>query len=136
MTTTAAAPTRAHVERAAPLLGVRPNAFAAPLGILGLAGVWRAMQQAEGWPGWVADALSVAAAALSVVLGALALARLAAAPRAAVREDLADPVQAPFSPLPFIVLMLLAATGLASHARGAADVLLAVGLAGSLLLGA
>ena len=136
MTTTAAAPTRAHVERAAPLLGVRPNAFAAPLGILGLAGVWRAMQQAEGWPGWVADALCVAAAALSVVLGVLALVRLAGAPRAAVREDLADPVQSPFSPLPFIVLMLLAATGLASHARGAADVLLAVGLAGSLLLGA
>jgi tellurite resistance protein len=68
--------------------------------------------------------------------GALALARLAGAPRAAVREDLADPVQAPFSPLPFIVLMLLAATGLASHASGAADVLLAVGLTGSLLLGA
>ena len=78
------------------------------------------MQQAEGWPGWFADALCVAAAALSVVLGALALARLAGAPRAAVREDLADPVQSPFSPLPFIVLMLLAATGLASHASGAA----------------
>ncbi|MEA2167113.1 MAG: tellurite resistance protein, partial [Solirubrobacteraceae bacterium] len=107
MTTTAAAPPRAPVERAAPLLGVRPNAFAAPLGILGLAGVWRAMQQAEGWPGWVADALC----------------------RRGRRES-------PFSPLPFIVLMLLAATGLASHASGAADVLLAVGLTCSLLLGA
>jgi tellurite resistance protein len=114
---------------------VRPNAFVVPLGIMGLATVWRAMEQLYGWPGGVADALCLVAAFLSVVLGGLALARLVHEPRAVAREDLSDPVQAPFSVIPFIVVMLLGATGLAPHAKSAGDVLLAVGLIGCLLVG-
>ena len=37
--------------------------------------------------------------------------------------------------IPFIVVMLPGATGLAPHAKSAGDVLLAVGLIGSLLVG-
>jgi tellurite resistance protein len=114
---------------------VRPNAFVVPLGVMGLATVWRAMEQLYGWPGGVADALCLVAASLSVVLGGLALVRLVREPRAVAREDLSDPVQAPFSVIPFIVVMLLGATGLAPHAKSAGDVLLAVGLIGSLLVG-
>jgi tellurite resistance protein len=114
---------------------VRPNAFVVPLGVMGLASVWRAMEQLYGWPGGVADALSLVAAFLSVVLGGLALARLVHEPRAVAREDLSDPVQAPFSVIPFIVVMLLGATGLAPHSKSAGDVLLAVGLIGCLLVG-
>jgi tellurite resistance protein len=135
MAGTMAPGTATAAQRAPTPLRVRPNAFAAPLGILGLAGVWRAMEQLYGWPGAAADGLCVAAALVSVVLGGLTLARLARWPRATVREDLSDPVQSPFSVLPFIVVMLLGSTGLATHDRGAADVLLGVGLAGSLLLG-
>jgi hypothetical protein len=90
---------------------VRPNAFVVPLGVMGLASVWRAMEQLYGWPGGVADALCLVAAFLSVLLGGLALARLVPEPRAVAREDLSDPVQAPFSVIPFIVVMLLGATG-------------------------
>jgi tellurite resistance protein len=115
---------------------VRPNAFVVPLGVMGLASVWRAMEELYGWPGGVADALCLVAAFLSVVLGGLALARFVREPRAVAREDLSDPVQAPFSVIPFIVVMLLGATGLAPHAKTAGDVLLAVGLIGSLLVGA
>jgi tellurite resistance protein len=126
---------RPRASRVAPLLRVRPNAFAAPLGLVGLAGVWRAMAELYGWTGRVADALCVIAALVSVVLGALALARLVRRPRVTATEDLTDPVQSPFSVLPFIVVMLLGATGLAPHDRAAADVLFAAGLVGSLLLG-
>jgi tellurite resistance protein len=116
------------------LLGVRPNAFAAPLGLVGLAGVWRAMAGLYGWPGWVADAVCVVAATVWVVLACLALARFVRVPGSAIR-DLADPVQAPFSTLPAVVVMLLSATWLAPHARTAANILFVVGLAWSLLLG-
>ena len=114
---------------------VRPIAFAAPLGLLGLASVWRTMSDLYGWPGGVADAICLAAAIVSAVLGGLVLARFARAPRATAREDLSDPVQAPFAVIPFMVLMLLGATGLGPHAKSAADVLFAVGLIGSLLVG-
>jgi tellurite resistance protein len=135
MTKRAAPAERPRVARVAPLLRVRPNAFAAPLGLLGLAGVWRTMAELYGWTDRIADALSVVAALVSVVLGALALARVVRLPRATATEDLSDPVQSPFSVLPFVVVMLLGATGLASHDRAAADVLFGVGLVGALLLG-
>lgn len=122
-------------RRAVSLPVVRPNAFAATLGILGLASVWRAMAMLYAWPGGVADAICLIAAFVSLVLGVLTLARLARAPRAVAREDLSDPVQAPFTVIPFIVLMLLAATGLAPHTKSGADVLYFIGLIGSVLLG-
>ena len=114
---------------------VRPNAFAAALGILGLASVWRAMAELYGWPGGVADAICLLAALISGVLGFLVLARLARAPGSVAQEELSDPVQAPFTVIPFIVLMLLGTTGLAPHAKSAANVLFFIGLIGSLLLG-
>lgn len=134
--TRAAAPTdSAPAQQVGPLQRVRPNAFAAPLGLMGLAGVWRAMAQLYSWPGAVADGLSIAAAAVSVVLGSLVAVGLARAPRATIKEDLTDPVQSAFTPLPFIVVMLLGATGLALHSKTTANVFLGVGLVPSLLLG-
>lgn len=127
MTRRAATARRPRVPRVAPLLRVRPNAFAAPLGLIGLAGVWRAMAELYGWTGRVADALCVIAALVSVVLGALALARLVRLPRLTLTEDLTDPVQSPFCVLPFIVVTLLGATGLAPHDRAAADILTSPG---------
>ena len=135
MTSIAVTHRRARPAELPALLRVRPNAFAAPLGLLGLASVWRAMAELHAWPGAAADALCIVAAAVSLGLGTLALARFARVPGAVV-EDMTDPVQSPFAALPPIVLMLLGATGLAPHARPAANVLLVVGLVGSLLLGA
>jgi tellurite resistance protein len=133
--TVTAATEHAAPQREAPRLRVRPNAFAAPLGLVGLAAVWRAMARFDGWPGWPADAICLLAAFVSVILGVLALVPFVRSPRSAAAEDLSDPVQSPFAPLPFMVVMLLGGTGLAPHAKAAADVLFAVGLAGALLLG-
>jgi tellurite resistance protein TehA-like permease len=74
------------------------------------------------------------AAIASLVLGTLALARVARV-RHAASEDLTDPVQSPFAALPPIVVMLLGALGLAPHDKGAAGVVVAVGLVTSPVVG-
>jgi hypothetical protein len=52
-----------HVpQRARQMPTVRPNAFAAPLGLLGLASVWRAAAQLYGWQRRVAGAICLVAA--------------------------------------------------------------------------
>lgn len=131
--TLATGASRPDASRRMPL--VRPNAFVVPLGLLGLASVWRALGQVNGWPGRVADTICLIAAFLGALLGCLALAGFARAPRAVAYEDLSDPVQAPFTVIPFMVVMLLGGIALGPHAKLAGDVFLAVGLIGSLLVG-
>lgn len=131
--------TGGSVERSAPfagaLLRVAPNAFAAALGLMGLAGVWRTMAQYYDAPGAVADAISAMAALLWLVLCAGYAARIARDP-GIVPDHVRDPVQSPFVMLPVLVLLLLTTTGLAPHAQEAAKVVFVVALAGSALLGA
>jgi tellurite resistance protein len=131
--------TGASAERAAPVAGalmrVAPIAFAAALGLTGLAGVWRTMAQYYGSPSAVADAISALAAILWLVLVVGYLERIAHDP-GIVGAHVRDPVQSPFVMLPLLVLLLLTVTGLAPHAREAARIVFVVALAGSFLLGA
>jgi tellurite resistance protein len=86
---------------------VTANLFGVGFGLVGLAGSWRAAAHMTSAPGWVADALAVAAAAAWVAVGAAWVAQLAGG-RRSIAGELHDPVLSPFVSLLPIVAMLLA----------------------------
>jgi tellurite resistance protein len=98
------------VER---LVTAKPNLFAIPFGIAGLAIVWRLMAGAYDAPLAVTDALSLIALAiwLPLTLGAL---RRWATVRGSLGAEIRDPVYSPFLALPAIIGMMLA-VGLGLH---------------------
>jgi tellurite resistance protein len=101
------------VER---LVAAKPNLFAVPVGIAGLATVWRLMTAAYGSPQAVTDVLAAIAAVLwiALLLGAL---RRWTGVRGSFLGELRDPVYTPFLSLPAIVGMLLSIS-LEPHAPG------------------
>lgn len=103
---------------------LEPSAFSIPLGIAGLASVWRLMCVGYGSPLAVADVLFAVAALVWAALLAAALMRAARAPQAVLAE-LRDPVLSPFWSLPWIVGMLLA-LGIEPHAYGLAKAVFVV----------
>jgi tellurite resistance protein len=111
---------------------VTANLFGVGFGLAGLAGSWRAAAHMTSTPGWVADALAVAAAAAWVAVGAAWVAQLAGG-RRSIAGELHDPVLSPFVSLLPIVGMLLA-LDLYPHARGAGRILFGVFAAATLLL--
>lgn len=113
------------------LVGLKPNAFSIPFGIVGLASVWRLMAAAFGSPLAVADVLFVIAAVVWAAMLLGALVRLRRAPRQVLAE-MRDPVLSPFWSLPWIIAMLLA-LGLEPHAHGVAKAAFVVSFAGTIL---
>jgi tellurite resistance protein len=98
------------VER---LVAAKPNLFAIPFGIAGLAIVWRLMAGDFGAPLAVTDALSIIAAAIWLPLSAGALWRWTTV-RGSFAAEIDDPVYSPFLSLPVIIGMMLA-VGLGLH---------------------
>ena len=110
-----------------------PNFFAIPFGLAGLAGVWRLMSLDYGTPGGIADALSVAAAVVWLLVIAGSLARMVRSPHSVLAE-LRDPVFSPFWSLTFIIGMLLAGE-LGAHAPGPAKDLFVAFFIATVLMG-
>jgi tellurite resistance protein len=98
------------VER---LVAAKPNLFAVPFGIAGLAIVWRLMAGVYDAPLAVTDALSLTAAAIWLALTAGAVWRWATV-RGSLAGEFRDPVYSPFLSLPAIIGMMLA-VGLGLH---------------------
>ncbi len=94
-------------------VGAKPNLFAVPFGIAGLAIVWRLMAGVYGTPLAVTDALSLIAFAIWLPLTAGALWRWATV-RGSLLAEFRDPVYSPFLSLPAIIGMMLA-VGLGLH---------------------
>jgi tellurite resistance protein len=109
------------VER---LVTAKPNLFAVPFGIAGLAIVWRLMAGVYGAPLAVTDALSLIAAVIWLALTAGALWRWATV-RGSLAAEIRDPVYSPFLPLPSIIGMMLA-VGLGLHDTETAKVIFLV----------
>lgn len=97
------------------LVTAKPNLFAIPFGIAGLAIVWRLMAGVYGAPLAVTDALSLIAAAIWLPLSAGALWRWASV-RGSLAAEISDPVYSPFLTLPAIIGMMLA-VGLGLHGQ-------------------
>jgi tellurite resistance protein len=115
------------------LTRLTPNFFAIPFGLAGLAGVWRLMSLDYGTPGGIADALSVAAAVVWLLVIAGSLARMVRSPHSVLAE-LRDPVFSPFWSLTFIIGMLLAGE-LGAHAPGPAKDLFVAFFIATVLMG-
>jgi tellurite resistance protein len=115
------------------LTRLTPNFFAIPFGLAGLAGVWRLMSLDYGTPGGIADALSVAAAVVWLLIIAGSLARMVRSPHSVLAE-LRDPVFSPFWSLTFIIGMLLAGE-LGAHAPGPAKDLFVAFFIATVLMG-
>lgn len=113
--------------------GIPLNFFGMPFGLAGLAGVWLTAAQRSHAPIAIANMLYVLAFVVwLLVVGAYIL---GARSHRSFREDLLDPVAAPFASLAVITPMLLAAQGLAPHAQAAGKVLVDVFLVLTVLLG-
>jgi tellurite resistance protein len=119
------------VER---LVAAKPNLFANPFGIAGLAIVWRLMAGGYGTPLAVTDALSIVAFAIWLPLTLGALWRWGTV-RGSLLDEFRDPVYSPFLSLPAIIGMMLA-VGLGLHGTQPAKTLfiaffvLTIGLGG------
>lgn len=101
------------------LVAAKPNLFAIPVGIAGLATVWRLMSAAYGSPQAVTDVLATIAAVIWIALLVGALRRWTSV-RGSFLAELRDPVFTPFLALPPIVGMLLSIS-LEPHAPGVAE---------------
>lgn len=95
------------------LAAAKPNLFAVPFGIAGLAIVWRLMAGVYDAPLAVTDGLSLIAAAIWLPLSVGALWRWATV-RGSFEAEIKDPVYSPFLSLPAIIGMMLA-VGLGLH---------------------
>ena len=102
------------------LVRTPPNFFAIPLGLAGLASVWRLMDSFYGTPGAISAVLFIVAATVWFVLAAAGLGKSIRAPRSLLAE-LRDPVLSPFWSLPWISGMVLS-IGLEPYAYGVAKV--------------
>jgi tellurite resistance protein len=120
--------------RMSPARRVPPNFFGFGFGLAGLCETWRITEFYGHAPAGVGDALAVlsALAWLTVLLGYL---RFVIADRPALRQDLADPVVAPFLSLAFITPMLLAVLGVVPYAPQPGKLLFDIFLALTVLLG-
>jgi tellurite resistance protein len=87
-------------------LTVPPNFFAIPMGLAGLAGVWRVAGNIYGWPGMVANIVYALAGTVFVLLLACLVAKLIFR-LAVILADLKHPVLGPFNALFPISGMLL-----------------------------
>jgi tellurite resistance protein len=113
---------------------VPPNFFAMGFGIAGLCVTWRITDHYGYAPATVGDALA-ALSAVAWLIVLLAYLRGVIADPAAFRQDLADPVMAPFLSLTVITPMLLSVVGVAPFAPEAGKVLFDAFLVLTLLLG-
>jgi tellurite resistance protein len=102
--------------------------FAAPMGVGGLGLAWREAAHTLGAPAAIGEALLLLAALVWLGVAALHLVRLARHPEA-LAGDLAHPIRAAFAGAVTIGLMIIAG-GLVPHARGAAEALWLVAVAG------
>lgn len=110
------------------------NLFGIPFGLAGLAACWLTLAQQGQAPSQIADALIALAAAVWLVLAVRYLAYLLNV-RAALKNDLLDPVAAPFASLIVIVPMLLSTQGVVPHLPALGRVLVDVFLVLVVLLG-
>lgn len=115
-------------------LTLPPNFFAVPMGLAGLAGVWRLEGNIYGWPGVVANIIYGIAGTVFVILLACLTAKLIFRP-GSILADLQHPVLGPFNAL-FPISGMLLSGGLQPFAPEAACglfvifFLLALGLGG------
>lgn len=109
-----------------------PNLFGVGFGVAGVAQAWAAAQATVNAPSWPSSCLWILAALIWLVT-LVSYVRNAAS-QGRLRTEPADPVLGPFTALSTIVLMLLGAA-LAPHARTAGEVVYAVGLVLTVLLG-
>lgn len=119
-----------QAPRRRPSRRIPPNLFGIPFGIAGLAEVWHAARPVLGTPQLVPNIMFAASSALWIVV---ASAYAAQGPRQ-IWSDLHDRVLAPFVSLAVITPMI-PASALADHALTAAQVLVAVFLVLTVLLG-
>ncbi|MFJ6708116.1 MULTISPECIES: TDT family transporter [unclassified Streptomyces] len=109
-----------------------PNLFGIAFGTAGLAQAWSAAADTIGAPGWPSYVLWILAAVIWLVT-LVAYLRNAIAQRR-LGSEVPNPVTGPFTALAVIVPMLLG-IGLAPHARTAGEVVYAVALVLTVLLG-
>jgi tellurite resistance protein len=119
--------------RPRPPVRITANLFGVGFGLAGLAAAWQAAAPVTSAPGWVADALAVAAAAAWLAAGSAWITQLLIGQRG-LSSELHDQVLGPFVSLLPIVGMLLA-LDLYSHGPGAGRVLFGLFAAATLLLG-
>ncbi|HEV7750612.1 MAG TPA: hypothetical protein VGO71_03675 [Baekduia sp.] len=115
------------------LAALPSNFFAIPFGLGGLAVSWRAAEPILALPHGVADGLFLLASVAWGVLVFGLVARLLDSP-STVGAELRDPVLSPFTALPGLVLLVLAA-GLLPHAAGPAKVTALIAVAIVIALG-
>lgn len=108
--------------------------FAAPMGLGGLGLAWREAAHVLGAPALVGEALLLLAGLVWLGVAGLHAVRLARHPEA-LAADLAHPIRAAFAGAVTIGLMLLAG-GLLPYARGAAQAVWLVAVAGHVLIAA
>jgi len=106
---------------------VPASLFSTVLGLAALGAAWRGAARAYGTSAWVADALLVVAAALWIALAAAQVVKAVVA-GAALRAELADPVEGSLAALGPASLLLLAA-GVAVHRPDLGAVLFWIGAA-------
>jgi tellurite resistance protein len=115
------------------------NLFGIAFGITGLAGTWLAAAGTGtgtgAVPGWIGSALLAVGAAVWAITLVL-YTWWAARHRSAAASDLTGPITAPFASLALITPLLLAAEGVAPHARTAATILVDVFIALTIAYGA
>jgi tellurite resistance protein len=109
-----------------------PNLFAISFGVAGVAQAWQLAQDTVNAPGWPADVLWVAAAAIWLVVLVAYLRNVMAQGRR--HAELPDPTTGPFTALA-VILPMLFGIALAPHARTAGEVVYAVGLVLTILVG-
>src|SRR6266480_937668 len=64
------------------LIAVSPNLYATAFGLAGLVGAWRLVNQFDGTPAWIEDALYLVATVLYLLLVATCVAKLIDQPKA------------------------------------------------------
>lgn len=107
--------------------------FGAPVGIMGLAGAWRAAARLWNLPSWVASVIAILGALTWAVLVVL-YARKWLQDRAAARAEALDPVQCSFMALIGISTMLVAIAAIQVSRAGGA-LMLGLAIAGQLTVG-
>lgn len=110
-----------------------PNLFGIGFGIAGLAQAWSAAADTIDAPAWPSYVLWILAAVVWLVTVVTYLRNAVAQGR--LRSEVPDPTTGPFTALAVIVPMLLGIS-LAPHARTAGEIVYAVGLVLTVLLGA
>ena len=114
---------------------IPPNYFGSTFGLAGLTEVWAIAADEHRVPRGVATGLSVLAALVWLGVVVFYFAHLLVVDRKVLKQDLLNPVTAPFLSLALITPMLLAVLGIAPHAATAGKVVFDVFLVLTVLLG-